>query len=284
MASRLEFLKYEGCGNDFIIVDELGADRTRDELRSTLAVRLCKRHVGIGADGLIFIESADATDGSMRLFEPAGNEADMCGNGLRCVACYLSEMTGKDDLDILTRDGVKRVRRKGDQFIVDMGVVRTHREHISQYMTDAGDARDSMLDTVITARGEDMRASVLNSGEPHIVVTTDDLSAVDVVGVGTELNADRDRFPSGININFVQVDDPGAIRIRTYERGVYDETLACGTGATACAVAYLLKAERSEGVVQVRTTGGMLTIELKADGHALMSGPAKRVFRGVVDI
>ena len=280
----MHFSKYEGCGNDFVIVDELGADRTPDELRSALAVRLCRRHLGVGADGLIFIEAAEGVDGSMRLFEPAGNEADMCGNGLRCVACYLHEMTGKDEMDILTRDGVKHVLRKEDQFVVDMGAVRTRREHLRQYVTDEGAPNDSMLDTIITVRGEDLRASVVNSGEPHIVVMTGDLRAVDVVGTGAELNSDKDRFPSGININFVHPEGPAAISIRTYERGVYDETMACGTGATACAVTYLLKQGQSEGVVEVKTLGGSLSIELMADGRALMTGPATRVFDGSVEV
>ena len=280
----MDFVKYEGCGNDFIIVDELGPQRTPDEIRSALAVRLCKRHVGIGADGLIFVEGADGVDGSMRLFEPAGNEADMCGNGLRCVACYLHEMTCKDEMDILTRDGVKHVLREEDRFVVDMGIVRTRREHLSPYMTDEGASDDSMLDTIITVRGEDLRASIVNSGEPHIVVMTGDLPAVDVVATGVALNSDKSRFPSGINVNFVQAEGPGSISIRTYERGVYDETMACGTGATACAVTYLLKNGLSQGVVDVKTVGGCLRIELLPDGRALMSGPATKVFHGSVDV
>jgi diaminopimelate epimerase len=285
MISRLDFVKYEGCGNDFIIVDELGAQRTRDELRSSLAVRLCKRHIGVGADGLIFIEAADGTDGSMRLFEPAGNEADMCGNGLRCVASYIHEITAKNEMDILTKDGVKHVSMDGDEFTVDMGVVRTQRESLSQYMTDEGSPEDSMLDTIITVQGEDMRASVVNSGEPHVVVFTDHLESVDVVGAGVELNADKSRFPSGMNINFVQrAETPGHISVRTYERGVYDETMACGTGATACAVTQLLRSGKSEGTVHVQARGGSLVIELISEGRAFMTGPARRVFHGTAEV
>lgn len=284
MNLRLDFVKYEGCGNDFIMVDELGGEQTTDELRSSLAVELCKRHTGVGADGLIFIEKASSADGSMRLFEPAGNEADMCGNGLRCVASYLNELTGKDELDVQTRDGIKHVSKRGEVFTADMGVVRTRREHLRQYITDEGDGNDSMLDTITTVRGEDMRASIVNSGEPHIVVFTDRLESVDVVMSGAELNNDRRRFPSGVNINFVQVDGPDRIRIRTYERGVYDETMACGTGATACAATYLLKDGRKDGAVEVTTRGGTLRIDLLADGRAAMTGPARRVFHGSVDI
>lgn len=281
----MDFVKYEGCGNDFIIVDELGTERTPDEVRSRLAVELCKRHLGVGADGLIFIERADGVDGSMRLFEPAGNEADMCGNGLRCVASYVHDVTAKGEMDILTRDGVKHVLRVGEEFTVDMGIVRTQRKSLNQYMTDEGSPEDSMMDTIITVRGEDLRASVVNSGEPHVVVSTEDLGSVDVVGAGVELNADKNRFPSGININFMQqAPEPGHISVRTYERGVYNETMACGTGATACAVTHLLRNGMAEGTVHVQARGGSLVVELTSDGRALMTGPARRVFHGTVDI
>ena len=281
---RVDFVKYEGCGNDFILVDELGDEQTPDNVRSGLAKRLCKRHLGIGADGLIFLEKAPSADASMRLFEPAGNEADMCGNGLRCVAAYVGELTGKEEMDILTKDGVKHVSRRGEEFTADMGLIRTKRCHLAQYIMDEGDEDDSMLDTIMTVRGQDLRASVVNSGEPHVVVFTDDLESVDVVANGSDLNKDSRRFPSGININFVQVDDTDRIGIRTYERGVYDETMACGTGATACAAAYLLRDGRTEGTVEVRVSGGVLTIQLLSDGRAVMTGPARKVFHGSVDI
>ena len=281
----MRFSKYHGCGNDFIIVDETVGERTPDDERSRLAKLLCDRHFGIGADGLIFIEPADGTDGAMRLFEPAGNEADMCGNGLRCVASYISDNIApdKESLAIMTRDGVKKATRKSAGFEVDMGEVRFARKHLSQYVSDSGDPDDSMLEFSLKCCGSVKRGSILNTGEPHIVLFEDDISTVDVVSAGVEVNSDRDRFPKNINLNFVQVDSSGAISIRTYERGVFDETLACGTGATASAAAAILKGKVTERSVAVTTRGGLLTIRLENDHRAHMAGPAVRVFSGTLD-
>jgi diaminopimelate epimerase len=284
MKHSMRFEKYQGCGNDFILVDEMTVTPTLDEVRSDLAKRLCDRHFGIGADGIIFLEQADGCDGSMRLFEPAGNEADMCGNGLRCVAALLSERRGLQRMSILTRDGVKEVVRDGSQFRVDMGPVRTLRRDISQYVADKGQPTDSMLDVRFLPDENAPTASVLNTGEPHVVVFTEDVRAIDVVGIGSLLNADRRRFPLGININFVQVTGGDGISIRTYERGVYDETMACGTGATACAAASLLLRKLKEGVVSVSTRGGVLRIEVREDGRAFMTGPATKVYDGSIEV
>ena len=282
----MRFSKYHGCGNDFIIVDETKGQRTPDDERSRLAKLLCDRHFGVGADGLIFIETADGTDGAMRLFEPAGNEADMCGNGLRCVASYISDniASGKELLTIMTRDGIKKVTRKGEGFEVDMGEVRFARKHLSQYVSDSGDPDDSMLEFPLECCGSVRSGSILNTGEPHIVLFEDDISIVDVVSAGVEVNSDRDRFPKNVNLNFVQIDGPGAISIRTYERGVFDETLACGTGATASAAAAILKGMVRERSVDVTTRGGALTIRLGEDHRAHMTGPAVRVFSGALDL
>jgi diaminopimelate epimerase len=280
----MDFVKYQGCGNDFIIVDEMDGALTPDGERSELAKMLCDRHFSIGADGLIFMEPASGTDGSMRLFEPAGNEADMCGNGLRCVASFVGDKCSKDTLTILTKDGVKSIKKEGDQLTVDMGRIRSQRMHLSDYVTDVGDPDESMMDFSIHYCGSSHQASILNTGEPHIVVLTDDLLAVDALTVGAELNSNMVRFPKGVNINFVQVDGPDTISIRTYERGVYDETMSCGTGATASAAAAVLNGSVNGPCVRVATHGGVLTIRLTEDGRAFMTGPASRVFSGTIEV
>ncbi len=284
MRRQIDFIKYQGCGNDFIIVDEMEGPATPDSERSELAKILCDRHFSIGADGVIFVEQASGTDGSMRLFEPAGNEADMCGNGLRCIALFLGDKCSKDSLDILTKDGVKHVEREGDMITVDMGQVRSSRCHLSEYIADAGNPNDSMLDISVEFSGSEHKASILNTGEPHIVVMTDDLLAVDAPAVGTELNSDTVRFPKGVNINFVHLDGADTVSIRTYERGVYNETMSCGTGATASAAAAVLNGSIDGPHVRVATRGGVLTIRLTDDGRAFMTGPASRVFSGSVEV
>ena len=284
MRREFRFIKYQGCGNDFIIKDETEGPVTPDGERSDLARKLTDRHFKVGADGIIFIEKAKGVDGSMRLFEPAGNEADMCGNGIRCVAAHLSGKLGKTQVDILTRDGVKHVVKVGGEYRVDMGVVRTARKDLLKYVADKGLPGESMLSFEVVLLGKKVKGSIVNSGEPHIVIKSKDVSKEDVVSAGAALNADKARFPEGVNLNYVQVTGIHELKVRTYERGVYDETLACGTGATACAaVALMLKWVRP-GPVRVMPPGGAMTIELGEDGRAFMTGPAEAEFEGRLDV
>lgn len=284
MKREFRFVKYQGCGNDFIIKDETGGTVTPDDERSRLARRLTDRHFKVGADGIIFIESAKGVDGSMRLFEPAGNEADMCGNGIRCVAAYLTEKLNKSEVDILTRDGVKHIARIKDEYRVDMGPVRTLRKDLGKYVTDRGSPDDSMLSFEIGLSGRRAVGSIVNSGEPHIVLRTEDVAGEDIVSDGASLNADKARFPEGVNLNYVQVEGPHELKVRTYERGVYGETLACGTGATACATVALMLKWVQPGPVRVMPPGGTITVELAKDGHAFMTGPAEAEFEGWLEV
>lgn len=281
MTKRFAFQKYHGCGNDFIIVDELRGRKTPDGERSRLAKKLTDRHFGVGADGIIFIERARGADGSMRLFEPAGNEADMCGNGMRCVGAYLMDKLGRDSVDVLSRDGVKRVTRAGQDYSVEMGVVRTTGLHLRSYYTGVKRDSDSMMRLRLRAGRKSLTGALVNSGEPHFVTRTRALDSLEVPEIGDTVNKDRRHFPRGVNLNFVQVDSPHAIRIRTYERGVYDETLSCGTGATASAAVSVMLGWVRPGTVTVATRGGRLRIALGQDGQAVMSGPASLVFEGV---
>ncbi len=283
MKDRFEFIKYHGCGNDFILRDEIDRARTPDRERSELAKDLTDRNFKVGADGILFLEGAEGMDASMRLFEPAGNEADMCGNGIRCVGAYLMEKLGKDEVDVLTRDGVKHIVRVGKEYNVAMGTVRWHRADLKAYVKDKGDPSDSMLSfKVKVGPGRTAKGSIVNTGEPHIVVRTNSLDSLKMSEIGDFVNGDRKRFPKGVNINFVQVTGRHTIRIRTYERGVYDETLACGTGATASASVALMLRWVRPGTVNVDTRGGRIRIRLDKDGLAMMTGPAVRVFEGVL--
>jgi diaminopimelate epimerase len=282
MKHDFRFVKYQGCGNDFIIKDELEGRKTPDRYRSTLAKTLCDRHFKVGADGVIFLERARGVDGSMRLFEPAGNEADMCGNGIRCIAAYLTQKLGKSEVDVLTRDGVKHIVRKCDSYTVEMGLIRTNRNDLKEYISDKGKARDSMMDIEIKAGRKVLRGSLVNSGEPHFVSKTNDLASLDVKEIGDSVNRNRKRFPKGVNLNFVQVIGPHTISIRTYERGVYDETLACGTGATASAAVALMLGWVKPGLVEVKVRGGILEIKVNKNRRAFMTGPAEAEFEGVL--
>ena len=280
MNHEISFTKYHGCGNDFILKDEMTGRRTPDKVRSRIATALCDRHFSVGADGVIFIEKGRGSDGSMRLFEPAGNEADMCGNGLRCVAAFLMKRLGKSEVRVLTRDGVKLVERVRSRYRVDMGPVRTERQHLSEYVSDAKKGSADMMNVLISVDERVLRCSIVNTGEPHIVVRSKALGSEDVRRIGAIVNSDRKRFPKGVNINFVETVGPDEVKVRTYERGVYDETLACGTGATACAAVALMQGWVKNRRVKVDAVGGCLTIELAKDGSAYMTGPAEPVFEG----
>jgi len=286
MKREFRFTKFQGCGNDFLILDETGGRKTSDRIRSKLARKITDRHFQVGADGLMFLEPAKGFDCSMRLFEPAGNEGEMCGNGIRCIAAYLMDKLGKEEVDILTRDGLKHVSRMGKEYVVEMGQIRTRRADLKAYVTDKGRPDDSMLSMRFRADGKTFKGAIVNSGEPHIVVRARNLDVVDIVAIGESTNANKQRFPKGVNINFVKVTGQHTIKVRTYERGVYDETLACGTGATASAAVALMLGWVRRGQVDVLTRGGRLRIELDSGNHALMTGPAQRVYSGLacVDI
>ncbi len=282
MARRLAFQKYHGCGNDFIIVDEMSGRKTPDGERSRLARQLTDRHFGIGADGMIFIERASGADGSMRLFEPAGNEADMCGNGMRCVGAYLADKLGRNSVDVLSRDGIKRVTRTGRDFSVEMGAVRTTGRDLRSYYTGVKRDSDSMMRLRLRAGTKSLTGALVNSGEPHFVTKTRTLDTLKVPEIGNSVNKDKRRFPKGVNLNFVQVASSHAIKIRTYERGVYDETMSCGTGATASAAVSVMLGWIRPGPVTVATRGGRLRIAFRQDGQAVMSGPASLIFEGAL--
>jgi diaminopimelate epimerase len=283
MTHEFRFLKYQACGNDFILKDERQGAPTPDLERGRLARTLCRRRFQVGADGLLFVERAEGVDGSMRLFEPDGKEADMCGNGLRCVAAYLTEDLQKDEVAILTRDGVKRVARRGELFTADMGAVRTGPSCLKGYLSvQVAGGPDGPVRIDLGMPEGHMEGYMVNTGEPHVVVFTDDLDGEDVVRCGAAISKDYAKFPKATNVDFVQVAGPGEIRVRTYERGVFDETLACGTGATASAAVSLMLGRVKQGPVTVTTRGGQIMIDLGDDDCARMTGPAVKVFEGSI--
>jgi len=282
MKREFKFVKYQGCGNDFLILDETSGRKTSARTRSRLARQLTDRHFQVGADGLMFLERAEGFVCSMRLFEPAGNEAEMCGNGIRCIAAYMMERTGTEEVEILTRDGPKHISTVGKEYRVEMGQIRTKRRDLKPYITDRGAPGDSMMSMAFDVDGKTYRGSIVNSGEPHIIIRTRDLDSANMLAVGESMNANRKRFPKGVNVNFIQTTGRHSIKIRTYERGVYDETLACGTGATACAAAALMLGWVERGQVKVRTKGGLLRIDMDSDKRAFMTGPAQKVYSGTV--
>ncbi len=269
----LEFTKMNGAGNDFVMLDNRdgGLTLTREDI-----TRLCDRHRGIGADGVLIVESADAdADFRMRYYNADGGEAEMCGNGARCFARFAGKLTGGNSAEIRfeTLAGLIGARSVGELIELEMS-------------TPDGYAPAATL--AVASRKLDVH--FLNTGVPHAVVFVDDLESADVCCLGAALRHHEHFAPRGTNVNFVQVESPGEIAIRTYERGVEDETLACGTGVVACALIHHVET----GVpspVHVRVRGGdTLTVGFQplpasgGFGAVTLTGPADFVFDGAITL
>jgi len=281
---KVEFSKYQACGNDFIIIDTEFSKKIIPEKRGKLAKFLCDRHFGIGADDVLYLDPSSNADIRLKIFEAQGPEADMCGNGIRCVAAYLCEKINKNNLIIETNDGIKHIKKIEDKYRVNMGKLRTKMRDMEKYFISKFPSDELLLDKTINFQeiGE-IKASIVNSSEPHCVIFVEDVDKEDINKYGRNITENKKVFPFGINVNLVEVIGGKALKIRTYERGVFYETLACGTGATASAgVAHILKKVRGNQI-EVITKGGKIEIEITKDS-LYMVGPATKVFDGTINL
>ena len=262
----IEFVKMHGNGNDFVIIDETEKETVRN--KSSFAINTCDRRFGIGADGILFVSRPVGADLGMRLFQPDGSEAEMCGNGIRCLVMYAVDAgyVKRGSVIVKTKAGFREVTAKKNSVIVDMGKPRFGRSVIpalgvgSQFV-------ENMHGVVVSA---------VNVGVPHAVIF-DDQADVDVHDLAVKIRFDP-VFPQGANVDFVKVDG-NTLVVRTYERGVERETLSCGTGAVAAAaVANQMGLIGTR--VTVKTLGGSLKVTLRKD-RALMEGPAETVYKGI---
>jgi len=261
---KIPFHKYQGAGNDFVMIDQ--RDR-RWLTRADEAVirRFCERRFGIGADGLILLERHPGLDFEMIYFNADGREGSMCGNGGRCAVAFARSL---GVIGLTTRfqavDGPHeaRIHEAGDWVELKMGTVKN---------VEAGAA-----------------FYYLDTGSPHYVVFVDELDEVDIVGRGRAIRYSERFRAAGTNVNFVQVRSDG-IDVATYERGVEDETLSCGTGVTAAAIAYYLQEPADERrQVDIRTRGGRLQVRFQATEAGFeeiwLCGPAEHVFEGTIAV
>jgi len=273
----MQFSKWHGLGNDFVIVNGL-KEKVSDYRKA--AIEVCDRHLGVGADGLVFILPSATADFQMRIFNSDGSEAEMCGNVTRCVARYVYE-TGLTDKKAITLDtlagpikpelvitgGVVTGAR------VDMGQPRLNRAEIPM----TGNGSEQAVNVPLEIDGRSFYGTAVSMGNPHFVVFVDDMDSVDLSGVGPKLETHA-AFPRKINVEFVQVLNKKELRMRVWERGA-GITMACGTGACATLVAAVLN-HKSDRQATIHLDGGDLVVEWGADGHIYMSGPATEVFRG----
>jgi diaminopimelate epimerase len=255
----LPFHKYHGTGNDFILVDNRGKGFLTRSDEETIR-RLCDRRFGIGADGLILLQESPGYDFEMVYFNADGRLSSMCGNGGRCIASFAKRLgIAGQNCRFLAVDGPHEARIIEDDWV-----------------------ELKMSDVAQVERGDGF--FYLDTGSPHYVAFVENISQVDVVEQGREIRYSERFREQGVNVNFVQVEDKG-IAIATYERGVEDETLSCGTGATACAMAWYLQALPDRHTkVPVRVKGGLLEVRFEPKGEGFtevwLCGPAVRVFEG----
>jgi diaminopimelate epimerase len=259
---QIEFYKYQGTGNDFIIMDN--RDKSYDALTRQQVAFLCDRRFGIGADGLMLLNTFPGYDFEMKYYNSDGRESTMCGNGGRCLTQFAYDI-GIDKTTFLFQaiDGPHEAN------INENGVVALKMNDVNEIRYERGDY-------------------IVNTGSPHFVQFTNDVMHLDVYKKGKEIRYNKEFEKEGINVNFVeQTELTDRIIVRTYERGVEDETFSCGTGVTAAA---LVSAHNDSGFnrVEVKTKGGLLSVEYEKKGDTFkniwLNGPALKVFKGTIDI
>ena len=274
--NMIKFTKMQGLGNDYVYID---ATKENIENPSVLAKYISDRHFGVGSDGLILICPSDKADFRMRMFNSDGSEAEMCGNGIRCVGkfVYDKKLIDKTLVTIETKAGIKTLKlniknKEVDTVRVDMGTPILESEKIP-VITDEKIAQNLRLN----ALDKSFDFTCVSMGNPHAVTIVDNVSDFDVKKYGSILEI-NEVFPNKTNVEFVEIKDPENIKMRVWERGA-GETLACGTGACASVVACNLNG-LTKNNVNVELLGGNLNIELGEDNHVYMTGPAVTVFEG----
>ncbi len=259
---KIVFYKYQGTGNDFILLDN--RQNVYNEISTAQLKQLCDRHFGIGADGLMLLNSKEGYDFEMIYFNADGKQGTMCGNGGRCLVKFAA-MLGikKKEYSFLATDGVHEAEMDLDK-------------EVSLKMKDVNSVEFTLNNFL------------LNTGSPHYVKYVKDVASVDVVAEGRKIRNSKKFAEKGVNVNFVETISDDEVFVRTYERGVEDETLSCGTGVTAAA---LIAAHNEKGFnrVEVKTTGGNLNVEFEKMSETeftniWLSGPAEFVFSGEINL
>lgn len=274
----IRFTKMHGLGNDFVLVDCLQEGVAEDPSR--LAVRICDRHLGVGADGLIIVLPSSRADFRMRIFNADGSEAEMCGNGIRCLAKYIYErgLTSNDRLVVETLASLKELKLRVEDGVVQAVTVNLGRPGLSRKEIPVlGHPDSKVVDEPLTVGETTYRITCVSLGNPHTVIFVEDVDRFPVTEVGPRIE-NHGLFPQRTNVEFVQLLDGDNLKMRVWERGC-GETLACGSGATAAAVASILLGQTSRRV-KVHLAKGVLEVEWGEDGDICLTGPAEEVFRG----
>jgi len=278
---KLEFVKMQGCGNDYIYIDCFEREINCPE---SLSVALSDRHYGIGGDGIVLICKSRVADAKMRMFNLDGSEGKMCGNAIRCVAKYLydNNIVKKDEMKIETLSGIKTLQVNTMNGLVSSVRVDMGRAELEPPKIPVSLEGERIVNVPLNIQGQTFNITCVSMGNPHAVVFCDDVEGLNLAATGP-LFEHHEVFPERVNTEFVKVIDKNTIRMRVWERGS-GETLACGTGACAAAVAAVLNGYCSKGKdIRVLLTGGELTVNY-TDDAVFMTGDCAKVFEGAVEI
>lgn len=274
----IEFAKYHGLGNDFILIDNRSS--LEPQVSPAQAIKLCDRHFGIGADGVIFaLPGQDGTDYTMRIFNSDGSEPEMCGNGIRCLARFIAQLEGNKSKNVQYRihtlAGVISPQIIADgQVKVDMGIPKLLAAEIP---TTLNSPDRKVINEPLEVAGKSWLVTCVSMGNPHCITFVEDVAEVALELIGPQFEHHL-AFPQRTNTEFIQVVGRDYLKMRVWERGA-GITLACGTGACAALVAGVLTG-KCDRTATVELPGGCLRIEWAIDQRLYMTGPAKQVFAG----
>lgn len=277
----MKFTKMHGIGNDYVYVngfEENVADK------AAAAVKVSNRHFGIGSDGLIFINPSKAADFEMEMYNSDGTRAEMCGNGIRCVAKYVYDfgLTDKTEISIETLGGIKYLNLRVEDGKVKEVTVDMGEPELIAAKIPVISSNERVISEDIEVDGKNYQITAVSMGNPHAVVYYDGIAQMEMEKLGPKFE-NHERFPKRINTEFVEVIDRSTVSMRVWERGA-GETMACGTGACAVTVASILNG-LTDHKVKVKLLGGDLFIHWdKQTNHVYMTGPAETVFQGEIEI
>lgn len=270
------FTKMHGNGNDFIVIDD--RDGKYNDY-GAMALKLCDRHFGIGADGILVVRNSPSADSMMLIYNSDGSQAEMCGNGIRCFAKYLFDrgIVAKKIMDIDTLDGIKRIWLEFKPDGVSSTRVNMGRPQLEPDMIPAATSEERIVNMPVCINGENYSITSMLMGVPHTIVFAENICSSEAARIGMAIS-ESSLFPRKTNVDFVSVINRREIDIKTLERGA-GMTLACGTGACASIVACVLN-KKTNKKVTAHLPGGDLEVEWHEDGNVYMSGSSQEVFRG----
>lgn len=279
---KIKFTKMQGCGNDYVYIEGF-TQKLSDSGKPDFVRFVSDRHFGIGSDGVIFINPSDQADFEMEMYNADGSRSEMCGNGIRCVAKYVHDkgFTDRQQFSVISGGQVKYM-----DLTVEEGVTKAVRVDMGEPELSAKNIpviaqSERAVDEPITVGGREYRMTCVSMGNPHAVVFVEDVKGLDIEKIGPSFE-NHVRFPKRVNTEFVQVVADDRVKMRVWERGS-GETLACGTGCCATAVACVLNG-RTGRHVTVEVLGGELVIDWEEEsGHIFMTGPAEFVFDGEIE-